>query len=199
MGTFYVNFSVKSSEPQEIAGVLREAGRKAIVTPSQAGYVVVYDEEAEGQSLQTILQVGKLISQGLNGIVMAVLNHDDRILRYWLFKQGAIVDAYDSRPDYFKKFFAGLNEDEADDELKEATDSDQVSNPQQLQLQLNPKADLAKIKKILKTKYPTETDRHRAFAQALGLPMASIGFGYDNAKKLASSADFKGQEFLLIG
>ncbi len=198
MGIFYVNFSVKSSEPQQIAAVLREAGRKAIITPSQAGYVVVYDEDAEGQSLQTILQVGNLLSQSMNAIVMAVLNHDDRILRYWLFKQGAIVDAYDSRPDYFKKFFAGLNEDEADDELK-ATATDQVSNPQQLQLQLNPKADLPKIKKILKTHYPGETDRHRAFAQALGLPMASIGFGYDNAKKLSSSADFDGQELLLIG
>jgi hypothetical protein len=197
MGTFYVNFSVKSSEPQQIAAVLRQAGRKAIVTASQAGYVVVYDEEAENQSLQTILQVGSLLSQSLNTIVMAVLNHDDRILRYWLFKSGAVVDAYDSRPDYFKKFFAGLNEDEADDEMK-STDSAQVSNPQQLQLQIKPKADLPKIKKILKTKYPTETDRHRAFVQALGLPDWAIGFGYDNARKLESSLELKDQKFIVI-
>jgi hypothetical protein len=197
MGIFYVNFSVKSSEPQQVAEVLRQEGRKAIVTSSQAGYVVVYDEEAENQSLQIILQVGNLLSKSLNTNVMAVLNHDDRILRYWLFKSGAVVDAYDSRPDYFKKFFAGLNEDEADDELK-STDSDQVSNPQQLQLQLNPKADLPKIKKILKTKYPKETDRHRAFAQALGLPNGSIAIGYDHAVKLASSAALKDQEFIVI-
>ncbi len=183
MGIFYVNFSVKSCEPQQIELVLHEAGRKAIVTPAQAGYVVVYDEEAENQSLQVILQVGNLLSKSTNAIVLAVLNHDDRILRYWLFKQGVVVDAYDSRPDYFKKFFAGLNEDEDEDELK-TTNSDQISNPQQLQLQLKPKADLPKIKKILKAKYPTETDRHRAFAQALGLPDASIGIGYDRARKL---------------
>jgi hypothetical protein len=197
MGIFYVNFSVKSSEPQQVAEVLRQEARKAIVTSSQAGYVVVYDEEAENQSLQIILQVGNLLSKSLNTIVMAVLNHDDRILRYWLFKSGAVVDAYDSRPDYFKKFFAGLNEDEADDEMK-STDSDQVSNPQQLQLQIKPKADLPKIKKILKTKYPTETDRHRAFAQALGLPNASIAIGYDHARKLASSVALKDQEFTVI-
>ncbi len=182
MGIFYVNFSVKSVEQQKIADVLSQAGRTAIVTPSQAGYVVVYDEEAEGQSLQIILNVGHLLSKSMNVPVMAMLNHDDRILRYWLFKHGTIVDAYDSRPDYFKKFFAGLNEDEADDELK-TTDSDQVSNPQQLQLSLKPNADLPKIKKILKTKYPVERERHRLFAQALGLPEWSIGLGYDNALK----------------
>lgn len=44
MGNFYVNFSIRDAEPRRVAHVLERAGRRAIVTPAQSGYVVVYDE-----------------------------------------------------------------------------------------------------------------------------------------------------------
>ena len=183
MGKFYVNFSVKSSDQQQVAAVLRDAGRVAIVSPPHVGYVVVYDEETDRQALASIIQVGTLLSESVNAPVLAVLNHDDRILRYWLFEKGAIVDAYDSRPDYFNKFFLDLNEDDDDDEMKDI-DTTQISRSEKLKDCFKSNLDLAKVKKILRNKYPSETTRHQAFTIEVGLPGWSIGVGYYDVSKL---------------
>ena len=202
MGKFYVNFSVKSTDQQKMAAVLRDSGRIAIVSPPQLGYVVVYDEETDRQALSSIIQVGTLLSESANAPVLAVLNHDDRILRYWLFEKGAIVDAYDSRPDYFNKFFLDLNEEE-EDEMKEI-DTTQISRPEKLKDCLKLNLDLVKTKKILRNKYPSETTRHRAFATELGLPDWSVGVGYYDVPKLQRTIantkliDLKGQKFIYI-
>ena len=202
MGKFYVNFSVKSTDQQKMAAVLRDSGRIAIVSPPQSGYVIVYDEETDRQALSSIIQVGTLLSESANAPVLAVLNHDDRILRYWLFEKGAIVDAYDSRPDYFNKFFLDLNEED-DDEMKEI-DTTQISRPEKLKDCLKLNLDLVKTKKILRNKYPSETTRHRAFATELGLPDWSVGVGYYDVPKLQRTIantkliDLKGQKFIYI-
>jgi hypothetical protein len=203
MGKFYVNFSVKSTDQQQVAEVLRDAGRVAIVSPPQAGYVVVYDEETDRQALASIVQVGTLLSESVNAPVLAVLNHDDRILRYWLFEKGAIVDAYDSRPDYFNKFFLDLNEDD-DDEMKDI-DTTQISRPEKLKDCFKLNLDLAKVKKILRNKYPSETSRHQIFATELGLPDWSVRVGYYDVGKLKKAIakdnqiDLKGETFVQIG
>ncbi|MCY7406216.1 MAG: hypothetical protein LH631_02245 [Alkalinema sp. CAN_BIN05] len=203
MGKFYVNFSVKSSDQHQVVAVLRDAGRVAIVSPPQAGYVVVYDEETDRQALSSIVQVGTLLSESVNLPVLAVLNHDDRILRYWLFEKGAIVDAYDSRPDYFNKFFSDLNEED-DDEMKDI-DITQISRPEKLKDCLKSNIDLAKVKKILRNKYSSETTRHQAFATELGLPDWSVGVGYYYVEKLKKAIakdnqiDLKGETFVQIG
>lgn len=182
MGKFYVNFSVKSSNQQQVVAVLRDARRVAIVSPPQLGYMVVYDEETDRQALSSIIQVGTLLSESVNAPVLAVLNHDDRILRYWLFEQETIVDAYDSRPDYFNKFFLDLNEDD-DDEMKDI-DTAQISRPEKLKDCFKSNLDLAKTKNILRNKYPSETTRHKVFATELGLPDWSVGVGYYDVSKL---------------
>ena len=203
MGKFYVNFSIQSIDQKQIVAVLQNAGRLAIVSPAQSGYVVVYDEESDRQALPPIVQVGSLLSESMNAPVLAVLNHDDRILRYWLFEKGAIVDAYDSRPDYFNKFFLDLNEED-DDEMKDI-DSTQISRPEKLKDCFKSNLDLAKTKKILRNKYLSETGRHQAFVTELGLPNWSVGVGYYDVGKLKKaiannkSIDLKGQEFIQIG
>ena len=203
MGKFYVNFSIQSTDQQQIVSILQNAGRLAIVSPAQSGYVVVYDEESDSQALPPIVQVGELLSKLVNAPTIAVLNHDDRILRYWLFEKGAIVDAYDSRPDYFNKFFLDLNEED-DDEMKDI-DTTQISRPEKLKDCLKSNLDLAKTKKILRNKYPSETTRHRTLATELGLPDWSVGVGYYDVGKLKKaiasnkSIDLKGQEFIQIG
>jgi hypothetical protein len=203
MGKFYVNFSVKSADQQKVVDILQDAGRVAIVSPAQAGYVVVYDEETDRQALSSIVQVGTLLSESVNRSVLAVLNHDDRILRYWLFEKGAIVDAYDSRPDYFNKFFLDLNEED-DDEMKDIHTT-HISRLEKLKDCLKLKIDLAKVKKILRNKYPLETIRHQAFATELGLPDWSVGVGYYDVEKLKKAIakdnqiDLKDETFVQIG
>ncbi len=185
-----------------MVAILRDAGRVAIVSPPQVGYLVVYDEETDRQALSSIIQVGTLLSESVNTPVLAMLNHDDRILRYWLFEKGAIVDAYDSRPDYFSKFFLDLNEED-DDEMKDI-DTTQISRPEKLKDCLKLNLDLVKTKKILRNKYSSETTRHQAFATELGLPDWSVGVGYYDVPKLQRTIvstkliDLKGQEFIHI-
>src|SRR5262249_12449454 len=95
-------FSVKGASPRQVADVLERAGRHAIVTPSQADYVVAYDEEADRQATKPILEVGSLLARELGSRVLAVLNHDDDLLCYWLFSDGELADSYNSNPEAFE-------------------------------------------------------------------------------------------------
>ena len=102
MGNFYVNFSVKGAEPRQVAGALQGAGRRSVVTPSQAGCVVAFDKEADTQATMRP-EVGSLLSRATNCPVLAVLNHDDDVLCYWLFERGELSDSYNSNPGASRK------------------------------------------------------------------------------------------------
>jgi hypothetical protein len=64
---------------------------------------VAYNEEAESQSMRSILAVGRLLSREVGRPVLAVLYHDDDILCYWLFEGGELVDSYNTNPDAFEE------------------------------------------------------------------------------------------------
>ncbi len=101
MGNFYVSFTVKIDDSDLVAEALRQAGREAYVSPSLNNYVLVADADADRQDPAAIEQVGKLLSTRLEKPVLAILNHDDDILHYWLFEKGQVIDKYDSAPGYF--------------------------------------------------------------------------------------------------
>ncbi len=164
MGNFYVNFSVKGAEQQPVADALRRAGRTAIVTPPQNGYVVVFDEEADSQAVEPILEVGGLLSREVSSPVLAVLNHDDDILCYWLFEGGELTDSYNSRPDYFAP-----SEGESDEQGGDAG---------KLCSSLAVDSDPAAIEAILRGDHVFAVEQHQSLAEALGLPHWSIGYGY---------------------
>lgn len=164
MGNFYVNFSVKGAAPRQVADILERAGRRAIVTPSHGGYVVAYDEEADSQATRPILSVGSLLSREAGRPVLAVLNHDDDVLCYWLFEGGELADSYNSNPDAFDE--------------EEGAPPWQVGDAEKLCASLVPAADPAAVEAILRGDYVFAVDRHEQFAEALGLPSWSVGFGY---------------------
>jgi len=99
MGSFYVNYTVRSSDQAAVVKSLK--GRSAYVTPVKDGAVVAVDEAAETQKADAVREVGELLSTGLNTAVLAVLNHDDDMLWYGLFERGRLTDEYDSSPGYF--------------------------------------------------------------------------------------------------
>jgi hypothetical protein len=106
MGNFYVNYTLHGPDQQAAAAVL--AGRASIVSPSQNGCVVVFDEESEEQNQEVIAELASRLSGRLKCPLLAVLNHDDDILKYQLFLNGDLMDDYDSTPGYF----AGAEEDD---------------------------------------------------------------------------------------
>src|SRR6476646_3772809 len=101
MGNFYTNFTLKNPDADDIADTLRQASRAAFVSPEQRGYVVVYEAEADNQDVSAIEEVGVMLSKQQKCPVLAVLNHDDDVLCYWLFDCGKLIDEYNSNPDYF--------------------------------------------------------------------------------------------------
>jgi hypothetical protein len=101
MGNFYVNFTTRGPDQAAIAKSLRSAKRSAMIGPSLAALTVFYDEQSDTQDDSEISVVGEATSRDLNAPVLAVLNHDDDILAYWLFDKGRLVDEYNSCPGYF--------------------------------------------------------------------------------------------------
>jgi hypothetical protein len=163
MGSFYVNFTVKAEDPESVAQTLRRAGRKAFVSPDLSGYVVVTDQEADEQNPEAIQQVGELLSGALKTSVLAVLNHDDDILCYWLFENGSTTDEYNSAPGYFT----------GEDVQPSGGDAGRLCSV------FGRKDALAEIKNILMDQgYIFVLDRHEALTNALELPAASVGFGF---------------------
>ena len=99
MGNFYVNYTLRGVTQQAVAKAL--SGRKSIVTPSANDTVVVFEEDSDNQDQQVISSLATDLSQKLRCPVLAVLNHDDDILWYQLYKDGKLQDEYDSSPGYF--------------------------------------------------------------------------------------------------
>src|ERR1043166_5369728 len=101
MGNFYVNFTTRGPDQAAVANSLRSAKRKAFVGPTLDALTVFFDEKSDTQDESEIKRLGKAVSKDLSAPVLAVLNHDDDILAYWLFENGALSDEYNSFPGYF--------------------------------------------------------------------------------------------------
>jgi hypothetical protein len=164
MGSFYVNFSVKRDDPQRMASALQRAGRKAVITPPLNGYVVVYEQEADTQKTSAIEQVGTLLSREAQAPVLAVLNHDDDVLCYWLYEEGRLIDSYNSCPDYF-------------DEL--GGQADRGGDARRLCEALSAPSATDQVESILRgDEFVFAVERHEALVRALGLPDCAFGLGY---------------------
>lgn len=167
MGSFYVNYTVRHPDAKAVAAALR--GRAAMVTPSQNGNVVVYDEASDDQDQEVIVGLGTSLSKTLQCAVLAVLNNDDDVLWYRLFEKGKLVDHYDSDPGYF------------DDTSEEDTPTG--GDARRLCAAFGNKA-VAKVEAILRKSdldddgYGAASERHSELVEALGLPLCTVGSGY---------------------
>ena len=99
-----------------------------------------------------------------------MLNHDDDILAYELWSNGEKVDEYDSCPGYFSG-----DEDRMEPEGGDAkTMSNLIGNG----------SNEKDIEKALRSSgdgdddFVFAIDRHKALAEAVGLPPHSIGYGF---------------------
>ena len=167
MGNFYVNYTLRGPGQIEVADAL--SGHSAIVTPSQLGCVVAFDEESEMQDESIIAKLALQLSFELHCPVLAVLNHDDDILCYWLYNNGELLDRYDSAPGFLDT---------------SATPSNPAGGHAEKLCKAFGSKDMANVDTILskpfgdKDGYIFAVDRHADLAKALGLPMYGVGFGY---------------------
>lgn len=171
MGNFYVNYTLRGPDQQAVAAVL--AGRASIVSPLQNDCVVVFDEESEEQNPEVIAELAARLSRRLKCPLLAVVNHDDDILKYQLFLNGDLMDEYDSTPGYFG------GEEEDDDEAP-AVNEPQGGNAMLLCEAFGAKA-VSEAEHILRKPALSEDgyvfafERHADLVAALGI--ASFGVG----------------------
>jgi len=167
MGSFYVNMTTRGPTQSQVLELLSRGGRKAFVFPATNGYTTFCDEAADTQDDRIVRSLAQDVSRQLKCPVFAVLNHDDDTLWFVLYKDGVLLDEYDSFPTYFDGAFSPPKGGDAALLCK-------VIGSRRSE------TDVAEIlrKPHNAEGYVLETDRHAALAEALGLPSFSVGFGY---------------------
>lgn len=167
MGNFYTNYTLRGPSQQAVAAAL--VGRSAIVTPEQDGCVVVFDEESDDQDQEVITGLASRLSRDLGCPVLAVLNHDDDIFWYQLYRSGELADEYDSSPGYF----------DAATEPSAPTGGD----AQKLCSAFGASA-VAEVESVLRKSsfeddgYTFAVERHTDLVRTLGIPSFGVGAGF---------------------
>ncbi len=225
MGNFYTNIALKGPDQKDVVEFLRKEGRVSYVSPTVRGITMVYDEESENQDGYTLAHLAFRLSKSFGCPAWAVLNHDDSVLLYWLYREGKLIDEYCSYPAFFGE------DDEVDYEMEEMAlpgvqkaKSDTDFNPGSLNSPdfsgsdepfggngsvlldaFGVKDDIDKIDDALKQTpseegFIFEVDRHGVLADALGVPssVAHFGYVYITAGELdmLMDGDFEVSEFI---
>ena len=162
MGNFYTNISVKTADADRLAEILRGQQCDAYLLPAEA-WTVVFDR-ASDEMLMPLEPLTALISRELAGTALAVLDHDDDVLMYLLYRDGEKLDEYSSRPGYF------TGENSPPEGGKAGLLCEAVGLPDRektVQAILQPE------------KLPVFAyEQHRQLAEALSLPPGAVGCGY---------------------
>jgi hypothetical protein len=102
-GRSFSNFQVRSDHPEAIEKALDGviAGR-AYISAAEGGWVQVCDEASESADVVELFRIARELSARLCTGVVAFLMRDERVLWYWFYESGVLVDQFDSWPNYFK-------------------------------------------------------------------------------------------------
>jgi len=171
MGNFYTNITVHGPTQDKVADALSEMDRTAYVSPTVGGYTIVYDAECDDQDTEIIGRLTADLSRQLECAAIALLNHDDDVLWYQLYKNGELVDEYNSAPDYF--------EPEAEPSGPAGGDAAKLMQA------FGGAADTKELEKVLRISsldddgYTFEYERHQALARLLGMPPFGVGRGFN--------------------
>lgn len=152
MGAFYTNFTIATTEQDKLTALLKKLGRNAYISAAAGNFTYVYDENCEQNGDETE-ELAKKISQALDSVVLAAMNHDDDILIYLLYDKGELIDSYNSCPKYFGDEVVGMD-----------------GNAAKLAAAFKALTKMDKIEQILsQTVYVFEAERHGALCKELGI------------------------------
>ncbi len=187
MGSFYTNITLRGPDQDQVAEALAQQGRQAYVSPSVDGFTTVYEEQCETQDDDIIRSLASSLSAEFKCPALAVLNHDDDVLMYWLYEDGQLVDEYDSNPGYFEGRASKPTGGNATKlcELMESQDVETV-------------ASILKSRSGIKG-YLFAVGRHEDLVNALGLPTFSIAAGYEYIERGELPPDLNGDSLKHTG
>lgn len=173
MGNFYVNHTVCPADAPAIVETL--SGRDAFVSNALNNCVVVFDKDSdELVPFANEKLAGTLSANGRT--VLAVMNHDDDVLMYWLFRNGELVDNYDSMPD-----FGEVSEKPAvpvGGDANKLCEFFSCSSATKIEAILRSHPTVSAEGRYESGKYVFAVERHKALTDALGLPDYAVGLGY---------------------
>lgn len=167
MGTFYGSILVRTEDSEGVRLVLsqvaKEADHRFLVGPALDGWISVFPNNG-GQSDEISSEIAKLIPHHIFHLIV----HDDDVFGYFYYREGKLVDRYNSYPDYFH---------EGSDEEKK-----QTAGRPELFADLLPRPEsLSQLKTLLNGdtgQYTFEQDRMGAFVKLLGLPNTLSSYEY---------------------
>lgn len=105
MGGFYGSTHVRTDQFDRVREVVERVAREkkfaCLLSPVINGWVGIYNDQY-GQ-----IPLGEELARYFREDVLSMLVHDDDVFCYWYFRDGMLVDQYNSCPDYFGEEEAG--------------------------------------------------------------------------------------------
>lgn len=197
MGSKYRNLTLRGAEQTEVRRTLAAMGRTGAVCPTVDGFTVVYERTPKpGEAARP--ELAAELSRGLACVAWDVLNFDDDVLWYQLYRNGERVDKYLSNPAYGLEDFlkqgatyeqalrSGLDPDFITEEMwarREPPTGPGGGSAAVLCAALGVPHAEEQVCEILRRPlrhYVFELNRHGELAGALGLPDFVAGFDYEN-------------------
>jgi hypothetical protein len=180
----YANIAVKTEDRAKVIETLRSMGRRAIVSPTTAGWITIYDAAAERMP-KTLPEVAQKIAEALKCPTVAAFDDDDSLLTFITYdKDGKQVDAYISNPGYYQ----GKKMDPSG------------GDPAVIQAALGLSGLDSKLKEIFQAKdVELEYTRHGNLVSTLGLPYYCRGAGHKYFHDDALPWKYDRKAFEIIG
>ena len=167
MGAFYGSIHVRTENSDAVRKALdqvaKEAGGNFLLGPAFNGWTSVFPSDS-GQSDRISLEIAKLVPNDIFHLIV----HDDDIFAYYFYRDGRLIDQYNSCPDYFN---------EVSEEEKQRCQG----RPELFQDLLPEPESLGRLKTLLaadKEEYTFESERMAKFVELLGLSNALSSYEY---------------------
>lgn len=157
MGNFYTNITIRDPSGSSLEDVLRKLGRSAYVF-KKANDVVVFDRGCEEQDTEELAALAERLSDEMNCITFAVLNHDDSVLWFQVYRKSSLMAEYASKGGPWTDIRA-------------------------LCRAMNRPAAWWRVWLALFRPFIFETHRHAALVSIFGIPDAAVGFGFTYIQK----------------
>lgn len=184
MGTYSTTFFCQSTDPEQVAAVLRRMQRTAFVLPPKQKYVLVYDLVGDEQGSAQVKRLTSELSLQLDTTVITVLNRDDDLLEYYLFANGELKDNYLSTSAHSDAAGPG----------RSATGAPFILSA----LFEKPKSRQKLATILSSTEYLYESERYEELAKALGLPYKYAQLSYREIAEVVTDAEFDAKSVSIL-
>ena len=180
MGNWYTNVCLKGADQVTVVATLDELGRRAYVTPDMGGWIIVYDQESDKFDLNELESLAFTLSTRLHCTALASFNADDDVLWLGIFENGKLATRYASEKKQFEDGGEFPLVPEVAEVLCRVFEAPE-KNQRVRKILRRPHGILGLLSTFFKVRiaYLVEVFRHGDLAETLGIPLASVGLGYE--------------------